>query len=108
MKILGEIERNGDVVHPRIMKALRVVDFYHKLYASNDQEAEIVHVMDGKHHKGSRHYVGLAADIRIWYIPAGRLKEFVEFIQKQLGMDYDVILEKDHIHLEFDPKYPSL
>lgn len=107
MKILGKTERNGDLVHPRITKALEIADAIHQ--DMTGRELEVPHVMDGKHKRGSRHYVGLAADLRIWYIRFPfHPEDFARELREDLGKHYDVILEKDHIHLEYDPKYPSL
>jgi hypothetical protein len=62
---------------------------------------------DGKHKEGSLHYIGDALDIRL----ASRfnttegidLKLLMEG-RTSLGEQYDLILESDHFHLEFDPK----
>jgi len=65
----------------------------------------ITSVTDGKHKEGSRHYTGDAIDIRIWNLP-----EDVSYLQASsdlrslLDDDYDVVLESDHIHVEWDPK----
>jgi hypothetical protein len=57
---------------------------------------------DGKHMKRSLHYENKAIDIRIWDMkyPNGNWL----MIKKHLGKDFDVILEKTHIHIEYDPK----
>lgn len=60
---------------------------------------------DGKHMKGSRHYSDDAFDLRIRNIlPGGSAKAWVARMQERLGDDYDVVLEEDHIHVEYDPK----
>jgi hypothetical protein len=67
----------------------------------------ITSCMDGKHKDGSLHYLGRALDIRL----ASRfnttegidLKLLLEG-RASLGEQYDLILEADHFHLEFDPK----
>ena len=57
---------------------------------------------DGKHMKGSKHYTGEAIDIRT----RDMVDEIgtAQVIKRYLGKDYDVIFEKDHIHIEYDPK----
>ncbi len=57
---------------------------------------------DGKHMDGSLHYKGLALDFRTWNLN-GREKDVIDDLRKELGQDYDVVLEGDHIHCEFDP-----
>ncbi len=78
-----------------------------KLWLSYNVKEGVVltSVMDGTHKKGSKHYTGDAIDIRIWNLP-----ENISYLQASsdlrtlLGRDYDVVLEKDHIHIEWDPK----
>lgn len=60
----------------------------------------VTSVSDGKHSAGSLHYVGLAADLRLPADPPG----FVGRLRAALGDEYDVVLEGDHIHIEFQPK----
>ena len=65
----------------------------------------ITSVTDGKHGKGSRHYIGHAIDIRTRNMTRPTPKECVKELKTALGSDFDVVLEKDHIHLEYDPKH---
>jgi protein-tyrosine-phosphatase len=55
---------------------------------------------DGVHSINSLHYKGQAIDIRSRDMKSPELiaKELAE----ALGDEYDVVLEKDHIHVEFD------
>lgn len=58
---------------------------------------------DGKHRKDSYHYKNLALDIRIWNLN----KNDIDIIIRGLKEDnsyHDVVLEKDHIHCEFDER----
>jgi len=53
----------------------------------------------------SLHNSGLAIDLRISNIPGDHiLKPIVKELTERLGDDYDVVLEPNHIHVEFDPK----
>lgn len=61
-------------------------------------------ISDGVHKPGSKHYEGMAVDIRIWGISTIKLKKLVARIQAKLGQEYDVVLEATHIHIEYDPK----
>ncbi len=77
-----------------------------------DRPFVITEVTGGKHGVGSRHFIGLAADLR------ARAPEFTadeavlirDDIAERLGDQFDVILERrrdgtvSHIHLEMDPK----
>ena len=59
---------------------------------------------DGQHMVGSKHYSSEALDLRISNIPVLDLPLYVERLRARLGHDYDVVLESDHIHVEFDPQ----
>ena len=55
--------------------------------------------------KDSKHNTGQAFDIRTRDMPDAKEKqEVVDQLIEALGDDYDVVLESDHIHVEFDPK----
>lgn len=65
---------------------------------------------EGKHGRGSKHYVGMAADIRTkdpagaWELQDFEATEFADAIKDRLGDEYDVVMEPGHIHIELDPK----
>ncbi len=59
---------------------------------------------DGKHMIGSKHYEGMALDLRIRDFAKNEEKTAAKFLQRRLGRHYDVVLESDHIHVEYDPK----
>lgn len=63
----------------------------------------VTSVIDGEHIRGSLHYTGNAADLRL---PRGSKVTAARELRKALGADYDVVLERDHIHVEFQPKIP--
>ena len=64
--------------------------------------------VEGKHKRQSAHYSGRAFDVRtkrvgMSSVVATRAKTM---IQLQLHEDYQVIVEGDHLHVEFDPATP--
>ena len=61
---------------------------------------------DGKHMRGSKHYFNEAFDLRTRNLVGGHAaaRTWVAKMQYELGSDYDIVLEKNHIHAEFDPK----
>jgi len=69
-------------------------------WAMEDEELVITSTYEGAHSEGSLHYANLAVDIRR---KDKRMFTYNE-IKKYLGEDYDVVLETDHIHIEYDPK----
>lgn len=59
------------------------------------------------HMTTSLHYKGQAIDIRLpsFYNPTPNLdSNLTDSLRNALGEGYDVVLEKDHIHIEYDPK----
>ena len=99
-------------LQPQLFHAWNVAE---ELYEQYDADCWLTAGVDGRHGHGSLHYVGYAIDLRIRNLSAGTgidaevttkagiLK--VE-IQKQLGSEYDVVLESNHFHIEFQPKEP--
>lgn len=67
-------------------------------------ELIVTEVTGGKHGRGSLHYVGQAADLRSRNLTKTQQNNVVLELRERLGENYDVILEKTHIHLEFQPK----
>ena len=68
------------------------------------REAIITSALDGKHGQHSFHYQGLALDLRTRDLTPYIAEKITEELQRELGNDYDVLLEHDHIHLEYDKK----
>ena len=64
----------------------------------------ITSVTEGNHSRGSLHYLGSACDFRIRHIPGKLIQKILATIKKALGSDFDFILEKDHFHMEYQPK----
>lgn len=65
-------------------------------------EVVITSGTDGEHMKGSKHYTGDALDIRISNLSLSNLKALMTGLATRLGDNYDIILEKDHLHIEYD------
>lgn len=86
---------------PGIVKILMASE---KVYNKHKTEVVITSLMDGTHKKNSKHYSGEAADLRIWAFDPIQVKLVAEDLKKELGKDYDVVIEGDHIHIEYDPK----
>jgi len=65
-------------------------------------EMVVTSICEGHHKRGSAHYTGNAFDLRIWGV--GAPEELVRNLKSVLEEEFDVVLEKDHIHIEYDPK----
>lgn len=64
-------------------------------------EAVITSTFEGSHSPSSLHYNNDAFDVRV---PGSRVGEVGERIRQKLGKDFDVVLEGNHYHIEYDPK----
>ncbi|MCK9616150.1 MAG: hypothetical protein M0R48_11780 [Candidatus Omnitrophica bacterium] len=64
----------------------------------------ITSALEGRHSKDSLHPKGLAIDIRLPYLDPALNVWICKVLRLRLGNYYDVVLEVDHIHIEFDPE----
>lgn len=85
-----------------IKKAMQVADIVSREITG--KQVTVTSVLDGKHKPGSRHYSGNAFDLRTFIYSKDQVKKLVQELKKQLGTDYDIVDETDHLHIEFDPK----
>lgn len=75
------------------------------IYAALGVPFVITSGTDGTHITGSLHYSGNAMDLRRWDLDAkGKTGLAVSQLESALGSNFDVVLESNHIHVEFDPK----
>lgn len=76
----------------------------YSIFEEHGYDAVVTSVSDGIHRSGSFHYVGCAADLRIRHLGKSDVVTLVKSIRAALGSNFDVVLEVDHIHIEYDPK----
>jgi len=88
-------------MHPSITDAMPALDRVSVALVGRD--ALITTARDGTHSKTSLHYKGRAVDLRINDIPRTIWDQYRDNLAAALGDDWDVVLEPDHIHVEFDP-----
>jgi len=67
-------------------------------------ECWITSANDLTHMSGSLHYEGRALDFRTRDIPSALLSSFHAKVKSALGNEFDVVLERDHLHVEYQPK----
>ncbi len=77
--------------------------------ALTDEIVWITSANDSEHQDNSAHYDNRAFDIRISNIVGADAFPLVAALWAMrmstlLGPDYDVVTEKDHIHVEYDPE----
>jgi len=85
-------------LRPEIRKKLN--EIARRVWSIAKEELIITSTYEGSHSEGSLHYANLAVDIRKG--PYGSILR--DELSNKLGMDYDIVLEADHIHIEYDPK----
>lgn len=89
-------------IQPEMVVALRVLeDVYDRLGVS---EVVVTSCTDGTHSPSSRHYLGFALDLRTRNVPAAQRDELTTQVKKALGQDFYVLLESDHLHIDFRPR----
>lgn len=86
-------------LRPEIIIALMVAS---EIYHTYDLTCELTCGTDSKHKEGSLHYVGLAIDIAL--PPANVKDKIFSELRMNLEDEFDVVLEGNHIHIEFQPK----
>lgn len=85
-------------LRPEIMLAIRLLD---ELCINYQQEFVVTWTTGGTHMKGSLHPKRRAVD----FLPLPQHEQVITDIAKHiLGPDYDIIIENDHNHVEWDPK----
>ena len=86
-------------IQPEIVATFNVIET-----AFSPKEAIITSAKDGKHRPGSLHYSGNAVDLRTRHLIEGEAGEILIRLDTWLTDEFDVVLEEDHIHVEFQPK----
>jgi len=84
-----------------ILLAVMIAD---SVYKRHSKELVITEGTGGKHGHGSLHYVGQAIDIRTNYFTKEQTELVASEIKEALNEQYDVVIEKTHMHIEFQPK----
>lgn len=73
------------------------------VFEAFQKDLTITSITDGDHKAGSLHHTGEAVDLRSRDIDGTVLMQILTQLRAQLGGSFDVVLEKDHIHVEYDP-----
>jgi hypothetical protein len=85
-------------IQPELLMGLIIAN---DIYTRVQMDLVVTCVGDSNHMGSSLHYVGFAADLNL----AGeKTNVVVQRLKENLGDDFDVVLEGDHIHMEFQPK----
>lgn len=87
---------------PQLVLAMSITA---SIMARHSYDFVLTSVGDGKHKVGSLHYKGRAFDFRTNKIHESMRARIFTDIREALGPEFDVLLEKDHGHVEWDPEY---
>lgn len=108
LKLVGTVKINGRHFDPEIVAILNAA----RSTAPDlqDDTVWVTSANDLKHKENSKHYSNDAFDIRTRNVVNGKtdVQRWVAKMRGALGLDYDIILEVDHIHAEYDPKSPRV
>jgi hypothetical protein len=75
------------------------------VYKEHEQNLVITSLNDGVHSLTSLHYSGCGADLRTRYFNGPKeVRRVFNKLENRLTKDYDIVIEKDHIHIEYQPK----
>lgn len=90
---------------PQMNVALQAAD---ALYERYGVDCVITSGNDGRHSSKSRHYSGMALDLRVRNLPDPEAdgRQIASELNEALGIDFDVIFEGDHIHVEWEARRP--
>ena len=88
-------------LQPEILWALdRCVD----VWMFSGKDVTVTSARGGKHSTKSKHYSGMAVDLRTRDLTEEERNQILYSLPSTLGGNYDFILESDHFHLEYDPR----
>jgi hypothetical protein len=98
---------------PPMAAAIPLIDkAYADVWPDCEHEAVCTSAVDGKHMEGSFHAKGLALDLRTRDLHQTTVYSLAAGLRARLNGDeklnrpYQVIIEADHIHVEYDPAGP--
>ena len=92
-------------IKPECIMGIMIAESVWKLSLNTNDPMVITSVTDGKHMNGSLHYKGLAFDVRTNFLTSTQKSIFFDALRNHMDLEFDIVLEKSHIHIEFDPKY---
>ena len=95
---------NGARIHglrPEMVVALIIIK---DAFDSHGANCIITSGIEGKHGRASLHLVGAALDFRTGGMDRELVSKIAVEIREGLGLDFDVVIERTHLHIEYQPK----
>ena len=75
-----------------------------EVYRALGEKFVLTCITDGVHSPKSLHYVGYGFDVRTKNLVKHTSAQMAKACRRQLGREWDVVVKKDHLHFEFQPK----
>ena len=92
-------------IQPETILAMQIVgSIYTKVTKGDDMVVTSAGEIGDFRKKGSKHLSGMAFDIRTRGLSDETIHLIARLARAALGDDYDVVVESNHIHVEFDPE----
>jgi hypothetical protein len=90
-------------VKPELILAIMAAD---AIYQKRGYECVVTSLNEGNHSNTSRHYQGMAVDLRTRDFNGAVANEICNDLRLALGPHYLVLNESNHIHIGYQPKKP--
>ena len=104
MRLLNSVRLRS--ISTQMVVGLFIIDSVYKEFGV---ECIVTSIHDKGHGKNSLHFSGNAVDFRTHNVPRSQLDGLVQRVRKNIGCDFDVILEflneaNEHLHVEYQPE----
>ena len=93
-------------VHPSLFYAQMVLDSVTQSVVG--RPAIVTSVEDGRHTATSLHYRGRALDLRTRDLSHAQKRKYAIALRSALGPGWEVIIESDHIHVEYEYQHSEV
>ncbi len=90
-------------IKPELLLALIVAD---GIWTERGKMLTVTSFTEGKYMPGNLHYKGPGVDFLSNDLGNQEQADLLTTLKSRLGSDWNVLLEGDHYHVEFDPKEP--
>lgn len=88
-------------IKPEMLVAIAVAN---EVFNQHGQDCVVTACTDGKHGDHSLHAFGYAVDLRTRSFAPEKINTIAQLIARRLSTEYDIVIESDHLHVEFDPR----
>lgn len=97
MRLKAGVKATG--VKTEILLALNIAD---AVWARAGKELVVTSLTEGAHSGNSRHYIGMAADLRTRYFSENKKADVFLELKDALGSGYGCVYHDTHIHVQYN------